>query len=124
MCSIYMRRASLFTTASSHFKPHVLQFLAVCREMGTSALCTMNIFCQGERSSGFTLDKVELVDTRYISAELIDMAQERYQTRRMGITMGTDLFEVSNHPRIPDRYLIVIPFIPAAWTSRISHLYS
>ena len=71
-----------------------LQFLAVCRDTGNAAIITMNIFCLGDFSSGFTLDNVKKVDNRYVSAELFDLAQERFFTRKMGIPMGTDLFEV------------------------------
>jgi len=78
-----------------------LRFLAICRETGNAALITMNIFCLGDFSSGFTLDRVKKVPQKYITQQLVDLAQERFYTRRMGIPMGTDLFEGDYDGRTP-----------------------
>ena len=61
-------------------------------------MVTMNIYVLGQFASGFTLDKVKVVDKRYIQQSLIDLAQERFFTRRMGIAFGSDLFEASQSP--------------------------
>ena len=86
----------LMLARQAHSPPlWILQFLAVCRDSGKAALITMNIFCLGDFSSGFTLDKVKKVEDRYITPALIDLGQERFFTRKLGIPMGTDLFEAT-----------------------------
>merc|ERR1711871_397334 len=78
-----------------------LRMLAVCRETGVGCMAKLNVFVEGDRSSGFTLDSAALVDSKYISTELGELAQERYQCRRMGIAFGSDLFEGDYDLRTP-----------------------
>lgn len=64
-------------------------------------MAKMNVFCEGDRSSGFTLDSVSPVAGRYVSEELVELARERHQTRRMGLAFGSDLFEGDYDLRTP-----------------------
>jgi ankyrin repeat protein len=78
-----------------------LRFLAVCRDTGEAAMVKMNIYCEGEKSSGFTLDRVERVDRKYIGHELTELAALRHQSRRMGLEFGSYLFEGDFDLRYP-----------------------
>jgi ankyrin repeat protein len=78
-----------------------IRFLAVCRDTAEAAMVKMNIYCEGAKSSGFTLDRIERVDRKYIGPELIELAALRHQTRRMGLEFGSDLFEGDYDLRYP-----------------------
>merc|ERR1719478_158818 len=57
------------------------KFLAVCRKTGKGVICSMNIYCDHEVSTGFTLDAVKSIDDQYITQAHKDKAAERYQYR-------------------------------------------
>jgi hypothetical protein len=86
MCAMWELERFFPSSEDAELRVFDLKFLAVCRENGHAAIVTMNVFCQGEMCSGFTLDRVKKVDPKYITPELNDKAQERYHTRRMNIT--------------------------------------
>ena len=60
----------------------IVQAVVVCRQCSACAIVSMNIYVDGEVSSGFTLDDVMLIDTKLVPQEMKDKALQRHQARQ------------------------------------------